>query len=398
MHFDPYDPELHRDPYPVYRQLRDEHPAHYEESMRFWTLSRYDDVAAALRNPDLFISSKGIAVGLPQNDVAVQSVPLLIMMDGPEHTQLRGLVSGAFSPRRMAALEPKIREITRGLLDEMCESNGTDLVEHLTNPLPTIVIAELLGVPPDDRHRFKIWSDAVAQFDPAKPDGIHPGATEGPAVELAMYFADILEERRKAPQDDLLSRLLAAQVDGRSLTTQELIGFGFLLLVAGHETTTNLLSNTLVLLDRHPDVRRQLIESPAMIPQAVEEFLRYDSPVQGLARTTTAEVELHGRKIPADETVLLLFASANRDERHFPDPDRLDIGRAPNDHLAFGFGKHFCLGSGLARLEARIAFEEILARIPDYRLTCDEIPRIHSGPIRGAERLPVDLGLTTATS
>ncbi|MBW2229610.1 MAG: cytochrome P450 [Deltaproteobacteria bacterium] len=392
MDWSPYDPSLHADPYPLYRQLRDEFPVNYSETLGFWTLSRHADVAAALQRPDVFVSGRGIAVGLPESDGRSESqVPLLIMMDGDEHKQLRTLVSGSFAPRRVAGLEPAIRKVTQELLDDLVHREAPDLVRDFANPLPTIVIAELLGVPSEDRDQFKQWSNAIVQFDPAKPDGIHPAADRGPAVELAQYFTRILEERRKQPRDDLLSRLIATDVGGRKLTQGELIGFGFLLLVAGHETTTNLISNTLVQLDRDREARRRLIDDRALMPTAVEEFLRFDAPVQGLARTTTEAVELHGVTIPADEKVLLLFASANRDERKFPDPDRFDIGRTPNEHISFGFGKHYCLGSGLARLEARIAFDEILTRIPEYQLIGDRIERITSGPIRGVLRLPVQL-------
>jgi len=395
MDFNPYDPKLHEDPYPVYRRLRDEFPAHYNDEMNFWTFSRYDDVAAALRDPGLYISSKGIAVGIatPEGGEGAPVVPLLIMMDGEEHKQLRALLSGAFSPRRMAALEPAIRKIAAELIDELVAAENPDLVLEFSNPFPTTVIAELLGVPSADREQFKIWSNAIAQFDPAKPTGVHPSAESGPAVELAGYLVNVIEERRQTPRDDLLSRLLAIEVDGRKLTQPELIGFAFLLLVAGHETTTNLISNAAILLDQFPGERKKLIDAPAMIGQAVEEFLRFDAPVQGLARTTTRAVKVHGAEIPEGDQVLLLFASANRDERKIEDPDVFDVSRPPTDHLAFGFGKHFCLGSGLARLEARIAFEELLSRVPNYSLRDAKVERMCSGPIRGAVKLPIDLGL-----
>ena len=233
----------------------------------------------------------------------------------------------------------------------------------------------------------------MAQFDPSRPEGLHPASKEkGPAVELGVYLAKVIEARRAEPHDDLLGGLVGAEIDGRSLTTQELIGFAFLLLVAGNETTTNLISNAAILLDRHPEARRKLVTEPAGIPKAVEEFLRFDSPVQGLARTTTRPVEIHGVKIPEDKKVLLLFGSANRDDRHFPDAARLDLERDPNPHLAFGFNAHFCLGANLARLEARVAFEELLDAIPNYRVTTKKIDRLCSGPIRGALRLPIETG------
>ena len=393
MDFSPYDPGLHDDPYPVYRRLRDEFPAHHNDDLNFWTFSRYDDVATALRDPKRYISGPGVAVGvdLPEAGPGATAVPLLIMMDGQEHKQLRSLVSGAFSPRKMAALEPAIRKIAVGLIDELCCAEAPDLVLGFANPFPTIVIAELLGVPSADREQFKIWSNAISQFDPAKPEGVHPAADHGPAVELAGYLVDVIEQRRKAPRDDLLSRVRAVDGDGRKLTQPELIGFAFLLLIAGHETTTNLISNAAILLDEFPRQRSRLIDQPEAIGNAVEEFLRFDAPVQGLARTTTCPVDRHGITIPEGDQVLLLFASANRDERWIEHPDVFDVLRKPSDHLAFGFGKHFCLGSGLARLEARIAFEELLSRLPNYRLRDASVERVCSGPIRGAVRLPIEL-------
>jgi hypothetical protein len=387
VEFDPFDPELHQDPYPVYRRLRDEFPVHFNARLRFFTLSRHADVLAALQAPDLYISGKGVYVGVPEFDDGklTAEVPLLITLDRPRHTQMRALVSRAFTPRRIARLEPRIRAIARTLLDNVKGRGEFDLVREFSGPLPTIVIAELLGVPAEDQEWFKEKSTAVAQFDPTKP-----GARDrGPAVELGLYLAKVLEQRRRAPRDDLLSALLAAEIDGQRLSDPELIGFGFLLLVAGNETTTNLISNAAILLDRHRDQRRLLLEDPARIPGAIEEFLRYDSPVQGLARTTTAPVTLHGRTIPEGSKVLLLFGSANHDERAIPDAERFDVLRQPNPHVAFGFGAHFCLGANLARLEAKVAFEELLARIPDYALTQPRVERHCSGPIRGALRLPV---------
>jgi cytochrome P450 len=386
--FDPFDRKLHEDPYPVYRRLRDDFPVHHNARLRFFTLSRHADVLAALQAPDLYISGKGVYVGMAEDDgaSATGQFSLLITTDRPRHTQLRALVSRAFTPRRIARLEPRIRAIARELLDNVKGQREFDLVREFSGPLPTIVIAELLGVPPEDQEWFKEKSTAVAQFDPTAP---RDAASIGPAIELGRYLAEVFAARRREPRDDLISALLAAEIDGERLSDIELIGFGFLLLVAGNETTTNLISNAAILLDRHRDQRRLLLEDPARIPGAIEEFLRYDSPVQGLARTTTAPVTLHGRAIPAGSKVLLLFGSANHDERVIPDADRFDVLRAPNPHVAFGFGAHFCLGANLARLEARVAFEELLARLPDYRMTESHVERHISGPIRGALRLPI---------
>jgi cytochrome P450 len=383
--FDPYDPALHEDPYPVYRQLRDEAPIYRNPELEFWALSRWDDVAGALQRPRLFCSSRGIAVGTR----GVPRTPMLIMLDPPRHTRMRALVSRAFTPRRIAALEPRIRAVAAALIDGFQARGEADLVADFAAPLPTIVIAELLGVPPEDQAMFKEKSNAMASFRPE--DFLSPAGRPGlaPMVALGTYLARVYEERRREPRDDLMSALLAAEVDGRSLTMEERVGFAILLLVAGNETTTNLISNAAVLLERHPEQRARLIEEPARIPTAVEEFLRFDSPVQGLARTLTDAVEIHGRRLAAGDQVLLLFASANRDPRRVRDPDRFDVTRDPNPHLAFGFGAHFCLGASLARLEARIAFETLLARLPGFWLVEPQVERLRSGPIRGVVRLPI---------
>jgi cytochrome P450 len=388
LEFNPYDPALHQDPYPAYRRLRDEYPVHHNSELRFWTLSRYADVFEALQAPDLYISGKGVAVGFGDYEGEAQAggVPLLITTDRPRHTQLRALVSRAFTPRRVAQLEPRIRAIARSLLDALEDRREFDLVEDFSGPLPTIVIAEMLGVPAADQKWFKEKSTAVAQLDPTLPRGERD---RGAAMELGLYLAEVLAQRRREPRDDLLSALLAAEIDGEHLSQQELIGFAFLLLVAGNETTTNLISNAAILLDRHRDQRQLLLEDRARIPTAVEEFLRFDSPVQGLARTTTAPVNLHGVTIPEGGRVLLLFGAANHDERRIPAAERFDVRRDPNPHLAFGFGAHFCLGANLARLEARVAFEELLARMPDYRTTDPRVQRTCSGPIRGVLSLPI---------
>jgi cytochrome P450 len=386
--FDPFDRELHQDPYPVYKRLRDEFPVHFNERLRFYTLSRHADVMNALTDPDLYISGKGVYVGMPEyDDGKIQdAIPLLITTDRPRHTKLRALVSRAFTPRRVAQLEPRIRAIARQLLDKVEGTGEFDLVKEFSGPLPTIVIAEMLGVPAEDQEWFKEKSTAVAQFDPTKP---RDGPASAPAIELGQYLAKVFAERKVAPRDDLISALIAAEIDGERLSDIELIGFGFLLLVAGNETTTNLISNAVILLDRHRDQRRLLLEDPRRIENAVEEFLRFDSPVQGLARTTSAPVTLHGVTMPENSKVLLLYGSANHDERVLPDAHRFDVLRDPNPHVAFGFGAHFCLGANLARLEARVAFEELLPRMPDYRMTESRVERHISGPIRGALRLPI---------
>jgi cytochrome P450 len=395
LEFDPYSPRLHEDPYPVYRELRDAHPVFRNEKLDFWALSRFADVEAALLDPETYCSGQGIAVGLKGlHQSGPGKTPMLIMMDGPRHTRMRGIVSRAFTPRRVAGLESRIREIARELLDAWPDREDPDLVRDLSAPLPTIVIAELLGVPPSDQQWFKQMSTQVAEFDPMR---IRAGAEAGvrhigAAAELGSYLAGALAERRTRPRDDLLSALLAAEIDGEKLGELETIGFAFLLLVAGNETTTNWISNASMLLHRHPDARRWLCEDRARLPRGLEECLRLDPPIQGLARTLTRDVELHGQVIPKGDQVLLLFASANRDERVIPEPDRFDVARDPNPHLSFGFGAHYCLGANLARLEARVAFEELLARHPEYRLHEEGLERLTSGPIRGLLSLPITPG------
>lgn len=388
MDFNPYDRELHRNPYPVYRKLRDDHPVHHNSKLHFWTLSRFDDVHAALKAPEVFSSADGIAVGTPSD--LVRRLPMMITMDPPRHTHLRALVNRAFTPRRIAELEVRIREIAAELVGTFIERGECDVVRDFSGPLPTTVIAELLGVPVEDREFFKERSTALVQSNIGEALEREQELDLSPAIDLAMYLKKVYDERRSAPRDDLMSALLAATVDGESLNETELIGFAFLLLVAGNETTTNLISNAVLLLELYPDARARLVSEPTLLPIAVEEFLRFDSPVQGLARTTTRDVEIHDSTIVAGERVLLLFGSANRDERHFDRPDHLDVARDPNHHLAFGFGTHFCLGASLARLEARVAFETILSRLPDYSVNASGVERLHSGPIRGLSRLPIE--------
>jgi len=385
--FDPYSHELHEDPYPVYRELRDHHPAHLNETRSFWALSRFADVWDAVHDPSTYSSADGIVIG--DEGISDQGLlPMMITMDPPRHGQLRGLVSRAFTPRRIAAMESTIRTVATELLDGIVEMSRCDLVQDFAAPLPTIIIADLLGVPRSDRAQFREWSDHLIQLDPDSP-GLSEAALLASAA-LYDYFGGILAQRRRAPRDDLVSALLHAEVDGGRLSEEELRGFCFMLLVAGNETTTNLISNTAVLLAEHPDQRAALVADPSRLPGAVEESLRYDSPVQGLARTLTRDVELHGCAMQKGQKVLLLFGSANRDGREFDDPDRFEITRSIDRQLAFGHGTHYCLGAALARLEARVAYEELLRRLPDYELGgASDIERLHSGPIRGFLHLGV---------
>ena len=382
--YDPFSPSLRKDPYPVYRELRDHAPASYNAEYDFWVLSRFADVVHGLQSPLVYSSAQGIGVGMTSE--MSNLMPSMITMDPPRHNQMRALVNHAFTPRRIGALEPRIREVARGLLDDFSGAGSCDLVADFTAPFPTIVIAELLGIPIEDQKWFKEKSnELINQAGRPRPGPPDP-AMLTPVLELMQYLARIYDERRKVPRDDLMSALLEAEVDGQKLTHQELTGFALLLLVAWNETTTNLISNGLMLLHEHPEQRAKLAGDPSGIPSAIEEFLRFESPIPGIARTLTEDVELHGEKLVKGQKTMLLFASANRDERRIEDPDRFDVTRKPGQHLGFGFGTHFCLGASLARLESRIAFEELLARIPDYALL-PGAERNQSG-IRGFARLP----------
>jgi cytochrome P450 len=388
--YDPFSHELHEDPYPVYRTLRDDHPVYYCEARKCWALSRFADVWDAVHDPITFSSAQGVFPGMGDldPDMNAENFPVMIMMDPPRHTQLRSLVNRAFTRRRMLQQESAIRDIARELVEPLVAKGGGDLVEELARPLPTIVIADLLGVPREDRSDFRRWSDQVVQDNPDDRD-VAASALEG-GVQLLAYFTDLVAERRRTPRNDLVTALIEAEIEGQHLDEGELLGMCILLLVAGNETTTNLISNSAVLFAEHPDQWKRVVVEPDLLGGAIEESLRLDSPVQALARTLTRDMEIHGHRIEAGEKLLLIYGSANRDEREFPEPDTFDINRVPDRQLAFGHGIHFCLGAPLARLEARVAFTELLSVAPDWSIT-GQAQRLHSGPIRGLIHLPVDL-------
>ena len=389
--YDPFDPRIQEDPYPVYRVLRDEMPLYRNEERGFWVLSRFDDIWNATHDHQRFSSASGIMIGQDMMGDASALMPMMIMMDPPRHDELRKLVSRGFTPRRMAAMEERIRDTSRELLAEFVSQGEADLVRDYAAPLPTIVIAEMLGVPREDRLLFREWSDQLIQGNPDDPASVERAI--GGATSLYEYFGPLLAARRAHPEDDLISALLEAEVDGQKLAEEELLGFCFLLLVAGNETTTNLISNAAVLLCQHPEIRRQVTSDLDLLSAAGEEFLRLESPVQGLARTVTEDVEVRGQTLSAGDKVMLLFASANRDEREFDDPEAFVLGRRTERALAFGHGIHYCLGAALARLECRVAYEELLACAPDFALA-DGAQRLHSGPIRGYLHLPITFAPT----
>jgi len=383
MDFNPYSEKFRVDPYPVYRELRDHHPAHFSPSVGFWVLSRHEDIAAALQDVDTYSSAGALGIGAPKE--VLDQIPMMILLDPPRHNQLRALVSRAFTRRRVSELEPRIRAMATQLVDRFIEKGSCDLVDEFSAPLPTTVIAELLGVPAEDGLMFKEKTTAIVTQN-ARAGG---ELDFSPAIEIMMYMTAAYEERRERPRDDLMSALLAAEIDGEKLAQNELLGFAFLLLVAGVETTTNLISNGVELLDRFPDQREALRKDPSLLPGAIEEFLRFESPVQGLSRTLRKDVVVHGEKMSEGEQAILLYASANRDERRIESPEVFDIRREDRSHLAFGFGTHFCLGASLARMEARIALEELLRRVPDFHVDLENSERLGGGVVRGWSHLPI---------
>jgi cytochrome P450 len=355
--YDPSTLEFQDRIWDVYRTLRDEHPVHFDEPNGQYLLSRFDDVLRATNDWKTFSSVV---------DEASIYLPQLIYLDPPRHTQLRALVSRAFTPRRIAEIEPLTRSIARSLLDDIADRGRCDLHHDYAAVIPSLVIAKLIGVPDEHVEAFRDWTGAFLSIQGGGEDF----ESLGKCYEL---FATLLAERRSDPRDDLMSALLAAEIDGEQLAEEEVLGFCFLLVLAGNDTTSSLIGNGAVLLARDADQRTSLVDDPTRWVDAVEEINRVESPVQVLPRTTTCEVEVHGTVIPSGSRVMLIWGAANHDEREFPDPERFDIGREITKHLSFGHGIHYCLGASLARLEARVAFDELHARLPDYEL--DGAPR-----------------------
>lgn len=385
VRFDPYSYEHHEDPYPTYRRLRDEAPAYLDAERGFWALSRHDDVRAAIDDWPTFSSSEGITLERGREGVE----PMLIEMDPPRHTELRALVSRAFTPKRVAGLEEPARALARKLVDGFGGSR-VDVIGEFAAKLPMAVISVMLGVPPEDQDRLREWSDAMLHREEGSSD-LTPAGMAG-ATHLYGYFQDVIADRRRHPRDDLVGALVEAQDGDRALSGNEVLGFCFLLIIAGNETTTKLLGNAVYWLAAFPDQRARVLADPALVPAAVEETLRFDTSTQALARVLTRDVELHGTTLPAGAKGLLLFGSANRDERRWHDPDTFDVHRDPAGHLAFGHGIHHCLGAALARLESRVALDVLLPVLGEYEVDRAGTERVHSGNVRGFARLPVELG------
>ncbi|TDE17002.1 cytochrome P450 [Actinomadura sp. 6K520] len=392
--YDPFDPGFQADPYPAYRRLRDEEPVHRHESPPFWALSRFEDIWAATRDAATFSSAQGLTF-YPDEIGTLGLAPTIVMLDPPRHTVLRRLIGRGFTPRRTAALEDLLRDFVRSriaLMEDRAADGGTpDLHRDLSSPLPTFALAHLLGVPEADRARFDPWVSALTTL---QDDGFDLKAMKGGAAEavaeMFAYFTDVIAARRADPSDDLISALTAAEVDGERLTDWDVLGFCFVMVAGGNDTTGNLISHGVALLDGDHVQRERLAADPSLIPNALTEFLRLEGSVQALGRTTTRPVTLHGTEIPAGEKVMMLYGSANRDEREFgPSADDLDITREIPRHLGFSSGVHFCVGSHLAKLQARIAFEELLHTHPNIGVDVEKAERIASPFTRGWVSLPV---------
>jgi cytochrome P450 len=392
----PYDADFIADPFPFYKELREQGPVHRVMAgpgVEVWLIARYDDGLVALSDPR-FSSDLGDAADtrlldqLPatERELVMRS---LIQVGPPDHTRLRRLVSSAFTPRRVAALRPRIQEITDGLLDAVVPAGRADLVADLALPLPVTVICELLGVPLEDRDDFQKWTDIMLAQDPGQPVGRE--VTDDAWRSMWAYLESLLVAKRARPGDDMLSALIAARDEEGSLDEDELISMAFLLLSAGYMTTTNLIGGGMAALFANPAQLKLLLDDPDLLPGAIEEFLRYDGPLNpGLVRFPTEDVEIGGVTIPRGATVLIATAIADRDQAVFTDPDRLDVTRRGNSHLAFGHGIHYCLGAPLARLEGEIAIGAILRRLPSLALAVPyDALQWQIGKLRGPKALPV---------
>lgn len=387
--YSPYAYEIHEDPYATYARLRDEAPVYRNEEAGFWALSRHADVVEGFRDNVRLSSSHGVSLDPAASGPHAHRTMSFLAMDPPMHGRMRGLVSRGFTPRRVAELEPRIRELTRAHLDAALERGSFDFIGEIAGKLPMYVISELIGVPASDRDEVRRLSDLLVHREEGVDD-VPPEGVEA-AFALIAYYADMLAQRRATPTDDLTSALLAAEVDGDRLTDDEIMGFLFLMVVAGNETTTKLLGNAWYWAWRNPAERAKPFADASRISSWIEETLRYDTSTQMLARVATEDVALHDAVIPAGDRVVLVVGSANRDERTFARPEAYDLDR-PERELqqiaSFGFGRHFCLGASLARLEARICLEELVARVADYDIDPEGIRRVHSVNVRGFAALP----------
>jgi cytochrome P450 len=399
LYYDPWDYTIDADPYPVWRRLRDEAPVYYNAEHDFYALSRYDDVLNGLLDTERFRSGHGIVLEMITPE-PYENIPMMIMKDPPEHTRLRKLVSRAFIPRRIADLERRIARLCNDLLDAVDGQDEFDYIASFAGMLPPTVILALVGYPEGYAAEFRELANTTLHVEEGETlqGGVETmrsivSETGEIGTEAFAIIPELMEQRRKDPQDDLLTGLVQAEIeeDGetRTLTLEEILGFVQLIALAGTETVARLLGFAAVTLAKHPDQRRELVDDPSLLTNAVEELLRYEAPSPIQSRWVARDVELHGVTIPRGARLSLLNGSADRDERHFPDPDRFDIHRDIDRQLAFGYGAHFCIGAALARLEGRVALGETLKRFPTWEIDESRLERIHTSTVRGYTSVPM---------
>ena len=385
------------DPWPMYAALRDHDPVHHVEpgnpANDYWVLSRHADIWAAARDHETFSSAGGLTITYNELElIGLAENPPMVMQDPPAHTEFRKLVARGFTPRQVEAVEPKMREFVIERIERLRAAGGGDIIAELFKPLPSMVVAHYLGVPDADRARFDGWTEAIVAAS-TEAGGV-AGASDA-VLEMMGYFAGLIERRRTDPGDDTVSHLVAAGLgaDGDAAGLLSILAFTFTMVAGGNDTTTGLLGGAVQLLDQNPDQRRLLIEDPELIGDAIEEFLRLTSPVQGLARTVTSDVTIDGRTIPAGRKMLLLYASANRDERQYgPDAAEFDVTRRPRNILTFSHGAHHCLGAAAARMQSRVALTELLARCPDFEVDESGITWAAGNYVRRPVSVPVRIG------
>jgi len=389
IHYDPYDFDIDVDPYPVWKRMRDEAPLFYNEQYDFFAVSRFDDVEACSVDWRTYLSGKGSVLEMIKTGVDMPPGTILFE-DPPTHDVHRSLLARVFTPRRIADLEPKVRAFCARSLDPLVGSGGFDFIGDLGAQMPMRTIGMLLGIPEEDQEAIRDRIDEGMRLK----EGAPPDPNDSLAVTGGEGFADYIDWRAEHPSDDLMTELLTAEFEDhtgvvRRLTREEILGYVGLLAAAGNETTTRLIGWTGKVLAENPEQRRMLLEDRSLVPNAIEELLRYEAPSPVQARYISRDVEHYGNMIPAGNVMVLLTAAVNRDERHFPDADRFDIKREIDHHLSFGYGIHFCLGAALARLEGRVALDEVLNRFPEWDVDWDRAEQAHTSTVRGWEKLPV---------
>ena len=389
---DPYDYDFHEDPYPYYKRLRDDAPLYRNEGLKFWALSRHQDVLQGFRNSTTLSNRDGVSLDPVSRGPHASKTMSFLALDDPAHLRLRTLVSKGFTPRRIRELEPRVTELAvqhlDALLEQAASGETVDYVAEFAGKLPMDVISELMGVPLPDRDRIRAMADGVMH----REDGVNdvPASAIEASINLIVYYQEMIAKRRRKPTEDLTSALLAAEIDGDRLTDEEILGFMFLMVIAGNETTTKLLANAAFWGHKNPDQLAPVYADLSRVPLWVEETLRYDTSSQILARTVSGELTLYDTTIPEGDVLLLLPGSAHRDERVFDNPDDYLIGRDIGAKLmSFGSGAHFCLGAHLARMEARVALTELFKRIRGYQVDEANAVRVHSSNVRGFAHLPI---------